>query len=313
MDINTSKSSVNATSNDNAISGEDISMVLLENEPEISVNHNNNDTDGINSLNEGASTSNVMVNGEKSESLRELCAPEVRFNPFHRHSKLHLGGKHLKRPRMMENVTDNNNNNSGKRKKIELNDLVAVDVNGNEKNVPSNGDINKNLFKRKGKTTPNDASFVHQTKEIYVSPFRPHVEPADIIELLKSKSQTRHFADQIICSKLVKSGMVPKSYKFVSFKLTVPSKYFDRMLSSSVWSNHITAKEFQHKDSNFQMQQNLFISKNVNQRQTLDSMTFMGSHRQHQINCNAVNRCITNHCLNQCKRRHQSHKLNQCC
>lgn len=60
---------------------------------------------------------------------------------------------------------------------------------------------------------------------------------------------TRMFVDQIRCTKLMKRGRGPHAYTFISFKLTVPSKFFSRVTNPSIWPEGVTANEYVRKQS----------------------------------------------------------------
>lgn len=88
------------------------------------------------------------------------------------------------------------------------------------------------------------ASVEKLTRDVYISNFNPSTTTDDIMQHLKLKSSTRLFAEEVVCAKLVRRGRFLSMYTFVSFKLTVPSKYFSRVVNASLWPKGVVAKEF---------------------------------------------------------------------
>lgn len=90
----------------------------------------------------------------------------------------------------------------------------------------------------------------NMTKSIYISPFKPMIEPADILNHLKSIDDLKHIVPGIECTKLV-SNKKNRRISFVSFKLDVPRHHYEMVTDPKHWQMNdgvsITIQEFVDK------------------------------------------------------------------
>lgn len=88
----------------------------------------------------------------------------------------------------------------------------------------------------------------HLVRSIYVSPFNPSIETADIKNYLKSIDDLKHIVQNIGCTKLMSDKRKNRRLSFVSFKLDVPRHHFDIISDPKIWQingkNELTIKEF---------------------------------------------------------------------
>lgn len=79
-------------------------------------------------------------------------------------------------------------------------------------------------------------------REVYVSRFKPSTEPADIIRHLNNVNGLQNATQNIGCTKL--APLSGRKISFVSFKLQVPYKLFEVVMSRSTWPQRVTVNEF---------------------------------------------------------------------
>lgn len=75
----------------------------------------------------------------------------------------------------------------------------------------------------------------NMTRSIYISPFKPTIEPADILNHLNSIEDLKYIAPDIKCTKLINSKKRNQRISFVSFKLDVQRHYYDMVVNPAHW------------------------------------------------------------------------------
>lgn len=81
---------------------------------------------------------------------------------------------------------------------------------------------------------------------LYLSRIAPHVNEADILELVKNSLNTQELID---VRKLVRKGADLKQFAFISFKVGLDLKLKDAALDPSVWPKGIYFREFENMTS----------------------------------------------------------------
>lgn len=94
------------------------------------------------------------------------------------------------------------------------------------------------------KSAPSAQIESNLTKSVHVTRFTNDTTCDDILNHLRTVDCTRNIVDQIQCTRLTRSDRHISNYKFISFKLTFPRQYFDRIVSASTWPCDVAAKEF---------------------------------------------------------------------
>ena len=312
MEFNAGKSSPKPIIDDISILENSVSMLTIADGIVSSGGNNNNNNSNVNK-NDNMDTTYVNV---APPSIPPAQPNPFSVKPANEKLKKTIAGKRRLVDTTVSNIFDSTNG-----KKMRANDLFSSNNNKNKNNRPAadlpsicalvNDNIERNRFKRSNR---HPAIAIEQpTRDIYVSPFNPDTEPDDIIACLKNKSNTRHFADNIKCSKLVQQFRDPFSYNFVSFKLTVPAKYYDRMVSSSVWPKQITAKEFQPKYQFNLSKPSTSHSKNLVRQSTLGSLVYVSNQQRQQPQWIHNKRQHTGiQFINHRNRRYHSHQMSHC-
>lgn len=83
-------------------------------------------------------------------------------------------------------------------------------------------------------------------RSVYLTPFSPSTEPADVINHLNRNAIVRPLSSDFKITKLVKKNN-KMELSFVSFKLDVPRQYFDMITAVDIWPEFITATQFNDK------------------------------------------------------------------
>lgn len=105
-----------------------------------------------------------------------------------------------------------------------------------------------------------------ENRSIYITQFKPSTSTDQIIGHLRSRIKTRKLVNKIKCTKLMSDRKNPKKLHFVSFKIDVPSEYFEQFIDPSIWPAGITAKEFSvNQSSNNATSSKIKQSKQSNQ------------------------------------------------
>lgn len=103
--------------------------------------------------------------------------------------------------------------------------------------------------------TPEEASTImtktNMTRSIYISPFKPMIEPSHILNHLKSIDDLKHIAPGIVCTKLLSNTIKNGRISFVSFKLDLGRQHYEMVIDPAYWpmndGKSITIQEFVDK------------------------------------------------------------------
>lgn len=107
----------------------------------------------------------------------------------------------------------------------------------------------------------------NMVRSIYISPFKPTIEPEQIMKFLMSKEDLHQVARNIKCTKLLNNKRKNR-VTFVSFKLDVPRHYFSLISDPTLWqingADEFTITEFIEKSTDGPPKQNQTNTKSNN-------------------------------------------------
>ncbi|XP_055308087.1 uncharacterized protein LOC129572175, partial [Sitodiplosis mosellana] len=78
-------------------------------------------------------------------------------------------------------------------------------------------------------------------KSVHISRFSNDTTCDDILNHLRFIDSTSNIVNEIQCKRLTRGGRPISSYKFITFKLTFPRQYFERIVNPSIWPSSIKA------------------------------------------------------------------------
>lgn len=110
----------------------------------------------------------------------------------------------------------------------------------NRRILPQASDLNAKILS----STPAASKLM---KSVCISRFSNDVTCEDILNHFRKYDSTRNIVNEIRCKRLTRSNRHISSYTFISFKLTFPRQYFERITSREVWNPNAIITEFVDK------------------------------------------------------------------
>ena len=119
--------------------------------------------------------------------------------------------------------------------KYESSEINQADAGKPKHNTPD--------FKQSTEKSHTISSGFVTRRDVYVSNFHPSVTEEEVVDYLVEKNVISS-SEEVSCKKLVSPNVSLAFVSFVSFKMTVSSEVFQKVVNNELWPDGVTAREF---------------------------------------------------------------------